>query len=98
MYSQHSQQQVRKPFSSFLVPRPNTRLSHLAGLEPVLKQIQELVFYPVKYPALYQQLGVTPPCGILLHGPSGCGKTTLANAIAGELDLPFFKVSTITRL
>lgn len=37
-------------------------------------------------------LGVRPPCGLLLHGPSGCGKTTLAHAIAGELNLPFFKV------
>ena len=31
--------------------------------------------------------------GFLLHGPPGCGKTLLAHAIAGELQLPFIKVS-----
>ena len=31
--------------------------------------------------------------GFLLHGPPGCGKTLLAHAIAGELELPFIKIS-----
>lgn len=79
--------------SSFHCLRPKARLSHLAGIELILSQIQELVFYPIYYSHLYQYLGVQSPCGILLHGPSGCGKTYLANAIAGELDLPFFKAS-----
>ena len=30
---------------------------------------------------------------MLLHGPSGCGKTLLAQAIAGELGVPFQMVS-----
>lgn len=37
--------------------------------------------------------GQDAPRGILLHGPPGCGKTLLANAIAGELGVPFFKLS-----
>lgn len=79
--------------SSFLASRPSLRLSDLAGLEPVIAQIRELVFYPILYTGLYSHLGIRPPCGILLHGPSGCGKTSLAHAIAGELNLPFFKAS-----
>jgi len=76
----------------FLVERPTLKFSDLAGLEPTIQQIRELVCYPLQYPELYSRLGVSPPCGILLHGPSGCGKTTLANAIAGETGLPYFKV------
>jgi len=81
----------KKPM--FLAKRSTTRFAHLAGLETIIEGIKELVFYPLQYPKLYSHLGVTPPCGILLHGPSGCGKTALAMAIAGELNLPFYKAS-----
>jgi ribosome biogenesis ATPase len=49
--------------------------------------------YPIKHPEIFQHLGVDPPRGVLLHGPPGCGKTLLANAIAGELGVPFLKRS-----
>jgi len=73
--------------------RPNVRFSDVAGIDGILSQIREQVFYPVHYASLYEHLRIAPPSGLLLHGPSGCGKTLLANAIAGELGLPFFKVS-----
>lgn len=82
------------PGGNFLVTRPTTRLKDLAGIDSILQQIKELVFFPTMFPELYSHLGVSPPCGILLNGPSGCGKTMLASAIAGELGLPFYKVST----
>ena len=81
-----------KASNSFLVERPRARFNDLAGLDTVLDQFRELVCYPLMYPNLYAHLGVCPPCGILLYGPSGCGKTTLANAIAGETGLNYFKV------
>lgn len=82
--------------SAFVVSpsdRPPVRFADLAGLDLVVNQIKELVCFPIQFPQLYSHLGVCPPCGILLHGPSGCGKTTLAAAIAGETNLPYFKVS-----
>jgi SpoVK/Ycf46/Vps4 family AAA+-type ATPase len=83
----------RSRASEFVISRPDTRLSDMAGIDSITSQVKELVFYPVLYPNLYNYLGVQPPCGLLLHGPSGCGKTSLAYAIAGELGLPFFKAS-----
>lgn len=73
--------------------RPPLRFADLAGLDTVITQVKELVCFPIQFLQLYNHLGVCPPCGILLHGPSGCGKTTLAAAIAGETNLPYFKVS-----
>lgn len=80
---------------SNLIPlsRPSIRLKDLAGLDTMINQIKEAMFFPVLYPELYHHLGVKPMTGLLLQGPSGCGKSGLTYAIAGELNLPFFKVS-----
>jgi ribosome biogenesis ATPase len=75
------------------VTRPSERYSDLGGMNDVLKQIRQLVEYPLVRPELYRHLGVDPPRGVLLRGPPGCGKTHLANAIAGQLGVPFFRVS-----
>ncbi|KAF8331886.1 P-loop containing nucleoside triphosphate hydrolase protein [Cantharellus anzutake] len=48
---------------------------------------------PISHPEVYVHTGVQPPRGVLLHGPPGCGKTMLANAIAGELEVPFISIS-----
>ena len=81
--------------SNFLspVPRPTERYSDLGGMHDVIQQIRQLVEYPVVRPELYQHLGVDPPRGVLLRGPPGTGKTHLANAVAGQLGVPFFRVS-----
>ncbi|KAF8526235.1 P-loop containing nucleoside triphosphate hydrolase protein [Hysterangium stoloniferum] len=72
---------------------PTTRLSDLGGVQPCIEKMLELVAMPLCHPEVYLHTGVQPPRGVLLHGPPGCGKTLLANAIAGELGLPFISVS-----
>ncbi|KAG8683212.1 hypothetical protein FRC11_013841, partial [Ceratobasidium sp. 423] len=72
---------------------PTTRLSDLGGVTDAVEKLLELVALPVCHPEVYPHTGVQPPRGVLLHGPPGCGKTMLANAIAGELGVPFISVS-----
>ncbi|CCO32222.1 putative AAA domain-containing protein C16E9,10c [Rhizoctonia solani AG-1 IB] len=72
---------------------PTTRLSDLGGVTEAVEKLLELVALPVCHPEVYLHTGVQPPRGVLLHGPPGCGKTMLANAIAGELGVPFISVS-----
>lgn len=68
---------------------PTATLSQLGGLETVTAQLMELVGLPMLHGEIFQATGVEPPRGVLLYGPPGCGKTTIANALAGELQVPF---------
>ncbi|RXW18775.1 hypothetical protein EST38_g7091 [Candolleomyces aberdarensis] len=72
---------------------PTARLSDLGGVEACIEKMLELVAMPLCHPEVYLHTGVSPPRGVLLHGPPGCGKTLLANAIAGELGVPFISIS-----
>ncbi|RCK63342.1 Ribosome biogenesis ATPase RIX7 [Candida viswanathii] len=72
---------------------PNTDLSSLGGVETITTQLLEIIGLPILHPEIYTSTGVEPPRGVLLYGPPGCGKTTLANALAGELKVPFFNIS-----
>eukprot|EP00795_Rhopilema_esculentum_P003462 gene3462-1841_t len=68
------------------------KLADIGGYENALEEVMKLLFH-LKHPEVFQRLGVKPPRGFLLHGPPGCGKTLLANAIAGELQLPYYKLA-----
>ncbi|KAJ7178725.1 P-loop containing nucleoside triphosphate hydrolase protein [Mycena crocata] len=72
---------------------PTARLADLGGIEGCIEKILELVAMPLCHPEIYLHTGVQPPRGVLLHGPPGSGKTLLANAIAGELGVPFINIS-----
>ncbi|KAJ2366951.1 Ribosome biogenesis ATPase rix7 [Coemansia sp. RSA 2610] len=72
---------------------PETRLSDLGGVDACIEEVLELIVMPIKHPEIYTHTGVQPPRGVLLHGPPGCGKTLLANAIAGEVGVPFLQIS-----
>jgi ribosome biogenesis ATPase len=74
-------------------PRPTERYSDLGGISPLLRQLRELIEYPLSRPELFLHLGVEPPRGVLLRGPPGCGKIHLARAIAGELNVGYYQLS-----
>ncbi|XP_059215817.1 nuclear valosin-containing protein-like isoform X2 [Centropristis striata] len=71
---------------------PSLRFEDVGGNEETLTEVCKLLIH-MRHPEVYSQLGMVPPRGFLLHGPPGCGKTLLAQAVAGELQLPLLKVS-----
>ncbi|NXD53167.1 NVL protein, partial [Corvus moneduloides] len=71
---------------------PSVKFEDVGGNDETLKEICKMLLH-IRHPEVYSHLGVVPPRGFLLHGPPGCGKTLLAQAIAGELELPMLKVA-----
>ena len=64
----------------------------VAGLYGAKQEVQEIVEF-LKNPKKYTEIGAKIPKGALLVGPPGTGKTLLAQAVAGEADVPFFSMS-----
>lgn len=65
----------------------------IGGLDKEIQRIREMIELPLRYPEIYQKLGIDPPRGVLLHGPPGCGKTLIARAVANETDAYFTSMS-----
>jgi transitional endoplasmic reticulum ATPase len=72
---------------------PSVTYEDIGGLEDELEQVREMIELPMRHPELFQQLGIEPPKGVLLHGPPGTGKTLIAKAVANEIDAHFTDIS-----
>lgn len=68
-----------------------TRITYdeIGGLNEQIQKIREMVELPLKFPQIFERLGIDPPRGVLLIGPPGSGKTLLAKAIAYETNANF---------
>ncbi len=73
--------------------RADVTYDDLGGMGETIDQLREMVELPLRYPELFQRLGVDPPKGVLLHGPPGTGKTRLARAVANESAAHFFLIN-----
>jgi transitional endoplasmic reticulum ATPase len=65
----------------------------IGGLSREVARVRELVELPLRYPQVFEQLGIDPPKGVLLYGPPGTGKTTIARAVARETRAHFISVA-----
>ena len=64
----------------------------VGGLEEAKQEIREAVEYPLTERARFEELGITPPRGVLLYGPPGTGKTLIAKAVANESGANFIAI------
>jgi transitional endoplasmic reticulum ATPase len=73
--------------------RADVTYDDVGGMAETIDQLREMVELPLRYPELFERLGVDPPKGVLLHGPPGTGKTRLARAVANESSAEFFLIN-----
>jgi proteasome regulatory subunit len=76
-----------------LINSPGVDYSMIGGLDEVLQEVRESVELPLTEPELFEDLGIEPPSGVLLHGAPGTGKTLIAKAIASQAKATFIRMS-----
>jgi cell division protease FtsH len=72
--------------------RPEVTFEDVAGVDESKRELQEVIDF-LRTPQKYHDLGARVPRGVLLVGPPGTGKTLLAQAVAGEAQVPFYSIS-----
>jgi len=65
----------------------------IGGLGSQIQRIREMIELPLRYPQVFERLGIEPPKGVLLYGPPGTGKTLIARAVANETDAYFTHIT-----
>ncbi len=82
-----------EPVSESIVKIGDVHYEDIGGLDDAKQKLREMVELPIRYPELFERLGIDPPKGVLLYGPPGTGKTLLAKAVANESDANFITIS-----
>ncbi len=75
------------------VERPDVRFEDIGGLETAKHELLRAIEWPLRYPDLFEDVGIETPKGLLLYGPPGTGKTMLVKAAANASDANFLSVN-----
>jgi proteasome regulatory subunit len=73
--------------------KPEVSYEDIGGLEEQIREVRETVEAPLLEAEQFEEVGIEPPSGVLLHGPPGTGKTMLAKAVANETDATFIRMA-----
>ena len=72
---------------------PDVSYEDIGGIDEQMDEVRETVEMPIESPEMFDEVGIDPPSGVLLHGPPGTGKTMLAKAVANQTDATFIKMA-----
>merc|ERR1712153_106932 len=73
--------------------RPTEQYSDIGGLDKQIQELVEAIVLPMTHKERFQNIGIRPPKGVLLHGPPGTGKTLMARAFAAQTKATFLKLA-----
>lgn len=72
---------------------PAVSYEDIGGLGKEIARVREMIELPLRYPEVFDRLGIDPPRGALLYGPPGSGKTLIARAVAHEAGVRFVNIN-----
>jgi len=76
----------------FFIEKSTSTFASMGGLDDVKRLLDSVVEHSHMHDAVYEQVGLAPPRGLLLVGPSGTGKTAMARALSGEKQIPLIAI------
>ena len=73
--------------------RPTEEYSDIGGLDKQIQELIEAIVLPMTHKERFDNIGIRPPKGLLMHGPPGTGKTMMARACAAQTKATFLKLA-----
>lgn len=73
--------------------RPTDQYSDIGGADKQIQELIEAIVLPMTHKDRFDNIGITPPKGVLLYGPPGTGKTMMARACAAATKATFLKLA-----